>query len=689
DVYEKEYHKKDGSIFPVELRTFLLRDETGINSGMWAIVRDITGRKRAEMALRESEEKFRQVAENVGDFIWEVDAGGLYRYTSPSVEKILGFRPDELIGKKHFYDLFVPEFREDLKAAAFKAFAARESIRAFTNANVSKEGRVVHLETSGAPVLDTEGNLIGYRGADTDITERRRAEDELRTYHEHLEEMIRERTAELFVAKERAESANQAKSVFLANMSHELRTPLNSILGAGQLLERDRDIPPARRELLDIIGQSGGHLLELINDVLEISKIEAGRLTQASMMFDLPRFLDDLVRIMRHRAEAKGLLLIFERDPGLPRTIQSDERKLRQVLVNLLGNAVKFTEKGRVAMRVTCRAGADMAPEVGPDSSLRLAFEIEDTGIGIAAEDRDAIFEPFVQANLEGARAVEGTGLGLTLSRSFVRILGGEIEVRSEPGKGSTFTFEVNAGTTEGAEFRSQADAREVMGLAAGQPRYTVLIADDNRESRLLIRRMLEPAGFEMAEAANGHEAVEVFKARRPHLIWMDLRMPVMDGKEAARRIREEEARGRSERDGGPRAVIVGFTAQIPGSTSPAEPSSLFDGFVQKPFQASEIFQILEKHLGVQFVYREAPSGGEQATATGMADLLTQEALSTASPEWLKQFQATLKKGHPGEILKLVEKIRPENATLAGALAELVHVHRFDRLVRLTDQALK
>jgi PAS domain S-box-containing protein len=689
DVYEKEYRKKDETVFPVELRTFLLKDEAGSNSGMWAIVRDITNRKRAERALRESEEKFRQVAENVGDFIWEIDAEGLYRYTSPSVEKILGFRPDELIGKKHFYDLFVPELREDFKTAAFKALAEKESFRAFPNANVSKEGKIVHLETSGSPVLDAAGDLIGYRGADTDITERKRAEGELRKYHEHLEEMIRERTAELFVAKERAEAANQAKSVFLANMSHELRTPLNSILGASQLLERDRDLPPATRELLEIIGQSGGHLLELINDVLEISKIEAGRLTADSTTFDLHRFLDDLERIMRQRAEEKDLQLIFERDPGLPWHIQSDERKLRQVLVNMLGNAIKFTEKGCVTMRVNCRAGADATPQAGPGSSVRLAFEIEDTGVGIAPEDREKIFEPFVQANPEGARAMEGTGLGLTLSRSFVRLLGGDITLHSEVGKGTTVLFDVAARSAEQTDFQSRADSGQVTGLAAGQPRYRVLVADDNLESRMLIRRLLDPVGFDTVEAANGQEAVEVYNTRRPDMILMDLRMPVMDGREAARRIREEEAKSRGETNGDTRVAIIGFTAQILGSETPAEPSTPFDGFVQKPFMASEIFQVIKEHLGVQFVYGEAASSGKELAAKGMADSLRLEALCTAPPEWLKQFQTTLKKGHSADILELVERIRPENASLAGALAELVRVHRFDRLVSLTDQALK
>jgi two-component system sensor histidine kinase/response regulator len=643
----------------------------------------------AEQSSKKAEEKYRNIFEGALEGIFETSPTGQSLTANPALAKMLGYdSPDDVTslirdtGNQVWVD---PDERLEYVQLLEKQGVILNYECRFRR----KDGTTIWVSMNTRRVCGPDGETLYYSGFIEDITERKRAEEELRAYQEHLEEMIRERTAELVVAKEHAEAANQAKSVFLANMSHELRTPLNSILGAGQLLERDREFPAAQRELLDIIGQSGGYLLELIQDVLEISKIEAGRLTLVSTTFDLHRFLDDLERIMRYRAEKKGLQLIFERDTGLPRSIQSDERKLRQVLVNLLGNAIKFTEKGRVMLRVKCQAGADMAPVAGPDSSLRLSFEIEDTGIGIALEDREAIFEPFVQADPEGSRAVEGTGLGLTLSRSFVRLLGGDIALRSEVGKGTSLLFDVAARPAEGTEIRSPAESRQVIGLAAGQPRYTVLVADDNRESRILIRRLLEPLGFKVLEAASGREAVDHFQTHRPHLILMDMRMPVMDGREAAGRIREEEAKSRSESGGEVRVAIIGFTAHILGSETPAEPASLFDGFVHKPFQASEIFRILEKHLGVKFVYREAPSAGEEPTASSIADSLTPEALSTTSHEWLKQFQATLKKGHPAEILELVDRIRPENASMAGALAELVHVHRFDSLVRLTDQALK
>ena len=646
-------------------------------------------RNIAEQSLRKAEEKYRNIFDGALEGIFETSSQGQSLTANPAMAKMLGYDSPEDINLTIRDTGTQVWVNPDDRTEYVRLLEKQGVILNYECRFRRKDGTTIWVSMNTRRVCGPDGETLYYSGFIEDITERKRAEEELRAYQEHLEEMIRERTAELVVAKEHAEAANQAKSVFLANMSHELRTPLNSILGAGQLLERDREFPAAQRELLDIIGQSGGYLLELIQDVLEISKIEAGRLTLVSTTFDLHRFLDDLERIMRYRAEKKGLQLIFERDTGLPRSIQSDERKLRQVLVNLLGNAIKFTEKGRVMLRVKCQAGADMAPVAGPDSSLRLSFEIEDTGIGIALEDREAIFEPFVQADPEGSRAVEGTGLGLTLSRSFVRLLGGDIALRSEVGKGTSLLFDVAARPAEDTEMRSQAESRQVIGLAAGQPRYTVLVADDNRESRILIRRLLEPLGFKVLEAASGREAVDHFQTHRPHLILMDLRMPVMDGRAAARLIREEETNSRSESGSEARVAIIGFTAHILGSETPAEPASLFDGFVHKPFQASEIFQILEKHLGVQFVYRDAPSGGEQTTASSMADSLTPEALSTTSHEWLKQFQATLKKGHPAEILELVDRIRPENASMAGALAELVHVHRFDSLVRLTDQALK
>ena len=646
---------------------------------MVSTVQDVTERVRAENALRESELRFRQVAESVGDFIWEVDMDGLYRYTSPSVEKILGYRPDELVGKRHFYDLFAPEVREGLKAAAFRVFAARESFRAFPNQNLSREGKVVHLETSGAPVLDAAGNLVGYRGADTDVTERKRAEEELRRYQEHLEELVRERTAELIAARDQAEVANRAKSTFLANMSHELRTPLNSILGIAQLMERDAGFPGQHRDTLKILSHSGTHLLELINDLLEISKIEAGKMVPVITSFDLLSFLGDLEEMTRLRADQKGLKLLFEYT-HLPQYIETDVRKLRQILVNLLGNAIKYTEKGQVTLRIAFREGLHTSPEEMPLSLARLELEIEDTGIGMAPEDTQRIFEPFVQLD-SGRTTRDGTGLGLTLTRMFVELLGGEIAVRSQVGKGSTFVFDIAVKRAEGAMIHTHETDRQVIGLGPGHPPYRLLVVDDSVENRFVLRRLLEQGGFSVLEAASGQEAVDLYKSRQPHLIWMDLRMPAMDGYEAARRIREAES--------GRRTPIIALTAGVMADERPSSHSDVFDGWVYKPFRQTQVFEQLEKHLGVQFVYQ--PSAGSAGDGSTLRDkpALTPADLSTLPTDWLEEFFRALKKGRSAPLFHMIDQIRPEHAALAQSLAELVRIYRFDKLIAVTAEALR
>jgi PAS domain S-box-containing protein len=690
--YEIMWIRSDGRKVATIVSAKPILDSEGQLKEVFAVFTDITDRKRAEEALKNSEERFRQVAENVGDFIWEVDANGLYRYTSPSVQKILGYRPDELVGKRHFYDLFTPEIREELKAAVFEVFASKDLFRALPNPNVSKDGRVVHLETSGAPVLDAAGNLAGYRGADTDVTERKRTEEELRRHQEHLEELVRERTAELITARDEADAANRAKSQFLSNMSHELRTPLNSILGITQLMERDAGFPEQQRDTLKILRSSGTHLLELINDVLELSKIEAGKMTPDITSFDLHSFLGDLEEVTRLRAEQKGLELIFEITSDLPRYIETDVRKLRQILINLLSNAIKYTEKGRVALRIRLKERKERVEKTlqAKASALgRLEFEIEDTGVGIASEDMQRIFEPFVQLNIErGAR--EGTGLGLTLSRMFVELLGGEITIRSEVGRGSTFAFDIVVKLAEGAAVHTQEMDRRVIGLMPGQPPYRLLVVDDSVENRFVLRRLLEKVGFGVVEAASGQEALDLYKSSRPHLIWMDLRMPAMGGNEAARRIREMESRRRDEEGKEIYTPIIALTAGVMmNGERPSSHHQIFDGLVYKPFREIEIFDKLEKHLGVQFVYQssiESQMGGDKMEGKA---ILTPADLSILSGDWLNEFSRALRKGYSAELLKLIDQIPLEHTDLAGTLMGLVRIHQFDKLIAVTEGTLR
>ncbi|HSR13576.1 MAG TPA: PAS domain S-box protein [Thermodesulfobacteriota bacterium] len=568
EIYEKEYRRKDGTVFPIELRTVLLKDASGANSGMWAIIRDISGRKRAEEALREHQRRL-----------------------------------EDLVG-------------------------------------------------------------------------------ELKQSEEHLEERVRERTAKLVMAMNRAEEANRAKSAFLANMSHELRTPLTSILGISQLMERDSEFPPKHREMLKTLSRSGKHLFGLIDDILEMSRIEADQSSVVRTSFDLYRFLEDLIAMII-RGEKKNLNVVLESESTLPKYIRTDERKLRQILLNLLANAVKFTDEGRVMLRVKAKPGADgRAGAVEP--AITLSFEVEDTGIGIPDADRDRIFEPFVQ--LPGRKAGGGAGLGLPLSRKLARMIGGDIGVSSELGRGSTFTLEVAVEPADESEILVRQETRKVTGLEPGQPAYVLLVVDDSLENRVLLRKFLEPVGFRIAEAATGEEAVESYPKLKPALIWMDIRMPGIDGYEAARRIRELE-KGQRDNDGRElHTPMIALTAGVMENEQSSPLSWVFDDWVYKPFRDSELFGKMEKHLGVKYTY-DAPRHRETKEAD--TPVLEVRDLASLPQEWLKRFLRGVKSGRMKRVQGLIEEIRPEFSRTAGRISDLANLYKIETLIALTEKAME
>ncbi|HAX76587.1 MAG TPA: PAS sensor protein [Cyanobacteria bacterium UBA11372] len=648
--------------------------------------------------LRESESKLTQFLEAVPVGIAVFSPNGQISYMNQTGQDIVGqgarseATREELASTYQLYIAGTDQIYPSEQMPAMLALKG-ETVR-IDDMEVHRDGKIIPLEVISTPVFDEKGNIIYSINAFADITERKQAEKLLADYNRILQKQVQERTLELqreIEERKRAEkaalAASEAKSTFLANMSHELRSPLNAILGFAELMSRSQDIPPEQQDSLSIITRSGQHLLALINQVLDLSKIEAGRITLNEVNFDLHSLLLDLENMYQLKAQEKELQLVFNKTPEVPQYIRTDEVKLRQVLINLVSNAIKFTSSGGVSVRVALvnAPPATVAPTQGegseditnyqlPITNYRLQFEVEDTGCGIAASELETLFEAFVQTTA-GKESQEGTGLGLTISRKFVEMMGGEMTVSSQVGKGSIFKFEIEAIAIASASMERLPITRSAIALAANQPEYRILIVDDNGVNRKLLFKMLSPFGFKLQQASNGLEAIEIWQVFQPQLIFMDMRMPTLSGIEATKRIKAT-AKGKE-------TAIVALTASSLEEERAAILAAGCDDFIRKPFLTTDILDALHRHIGVEYVY-DQPAASIGSTATS-SDILSLSAIAALPADLIADFRQAIIDLDVEMIQTHIDRIQTHDRSLADALAALAKNFQFEQILALIN----
>ena len=607
----------------------------------------LAGREEEARQARSAAARLRALTDTASDAIVTADADGDVVSWNGAAARLFGWSEAEMLGQP--LTRIIPERHRSAHEAGMlrqkEGGPSRVLGRTVELAATRREGGELPIELSLAR-WSAEGQTF-FTGILRDISERKAAEARQRELAERL-----------VVSERAAVAASQAKSLFLANMSHELRTPLGSILGFVQLLDRDPRLAPDQREHLATVLRAGEHLLGLINDVLSIAKIEAGEATLEERELDLALLLESVRSLFMLKCHAKGLALSVSVAGPLPPAVRGDEHKLRQVLINLLGNAVKFTERGEVTLSARWAQG-------------RAAFEVRDTGPGMSEAEVQQVFEPFSQA-AAGQASQEGTGLGLTITRNLVSLLGGALDVETALGQGTTFRFSVPLPAAAAPVVRHD---RRVLGIAPVQAPVKVLVVDNNEDNRRLLTAVMRSIGVESKEAANGAEAVALWGSWDPRLIWMDLRMPVLDGWQATRAIRERE-----RADGKHPCAIVALTASAFEHDLPAVLSAGCDAVLTKPCRESLLFDALERYGGVQLRYEETGVATQAASALSVARL---GALPAAVRTKLAE---ALTSGDDLAAMETVAEVAAVDESLAEALRAELKAFRFDEVSSLLER---
>lgn len=652
--FESQIYQRDGSVIWISESCRAVRDAQGTVLYYEGFVRDISDRKRseaerqrAEAKLQESEARNRAIVSAIPDLIMRISRDGFYLDYIPAKDVISLYSREEAIGQ-HISSKLDSE-------AVQQRLALIEQVLTTGQPQTFEQ----QLEVAGI-LRDFEGRVV-VSGEDEvlvimrDVSDRKQAERELLRKHQELVDTLEQ----LRHAKQSAEVANHAKSAFLANMSHELRTPLNGILGYTQILNRDKTLSPKQQTGIRTIHQCGSHLLTLINDILDLSKIEAQKIELNAQSFHLAAFLEDLADICRIRAEQKRLNFIFETEGALPDVIQADEKRLRQILFNLLSNAVKFTDSGSVMFRVVGdREGGEGRGDGGDGEGAEvytLYFEIRDTGVGIALEQLERIFQPFEQVG-EYSRRAEGTGLGLTITQKLVALMGGELKVESTLGAGSRFCFAIELPGEWGAIAPAlPASSQNIIGYEG--PRRTVLVVDDRADNRAVVLGLLEALDFRLIEACDGVEGIEKATAFHPDLIIADLVMPVMDGFEMTRRLRSLEDFQETP--------IIASSASVFEFDRQKSQLAGYDDFLPKPIQTDELLHKLAMYLKLSWIQDEPL---EVAIAPPASDA---EIILPPATELVNLYEAA-QIGHIERVIQEATRLQSLNADYAPFSARIL-----------------
>jgi len=637
--------------------------------------------EKQHSALQESEVRFRTVVEQAADAIFLYNDKGRLLNVNQQACLSLEYTREEML-MMNAWDIS-PELKDQAHTKTFWGKLIPNQPVTFEGLNKRKDGSVFPAEIR-LGLLELKGEQV-FLALARDISERKQAEIKIHQLNEDLELRVQQRTTQLestnqslVHAKDAAESANRAKSAFLANMSHELRTPLNAILGFSQFMERDSALTIGQRENLGIINRSGAHLLNLINDVLEMSKIEAGHTSIKEINFDLHRCLATITEMMRIRSREKGLRFTVYNTPDLLSYIRTDESKMRQVLINLLGNAIKYTDNGSIVFKAAMDRIENIKNKNGNNGhgKILIRFIVKDTGAGIPKENLESIFDPFTQIR-NGRIPLEGTGLGLSISRKFARLMGGDITVKSKAGQGSIFNCTILAQPVSRNEIEFKNPVRKVIGLEAGQPAYRILVVDDNPDSRLLLKKILESAGFLVDEAINGKEAVEYIETCQPHFVWMDMRMPVMDGYTATKKIRQLKSAKKN-------LPILALTSSAFEEDRAKTLAAGCNDFLRKPCKEEEIFTAMARYLNVRYIYDELSPAD---TMDVPKKVLTHEEIQALPGKLLEKLGNAAMDLDANACNRIIEKIEPLNRQIAEGLRHLVKNYQFDQLYLLINQA--